>query len=58
MPIYFAYGSNMCEEQMKTRCSNYKMIGVAVLLDYKLGFTKYSKKWDSAVADILKCPRE
>ena len=53
MPFYFAYGSNMDEKQMKERCPNSKRIGKGILADHKIGFTRFSKKRDSAVADIL-----
>ena len=56
MPYYLAYGSNMDEKQMKERCPNSKRIGKGLLHDHKIGFTRFSKKRDSAVADILVSP--
>lgn len=34
--LYFGYGSNMDEEQMKRRCPGSKYIGIGVLHKYKL----------------------
>ena len=45
---YFAYGSNMNDEQMKFRCPGSKKVCPAVLKNYKLVERKY--------ADIEKCP--
>ena len=56
MNYYFTYGSNMDYKQMIKRCPNAKYFGVGFLQDYKLAFTRYSPKWDSAVADILVSP--
>ena len=53
MNYYFAYGSNLSEEQMKKRCPNSKLIGKAVLKGYKLDFTLYSSKWEGGCADIV-----
>lgn len=58
MPYYFAYGSNMDNAQMTERCPNARYIGKGYLPDYKLAFTRNSRKWDSAVADILVSPGE
>lgn len=57
MPLYFAYGSNMHQEQMKTRCGNLaKIMGKGCLKAYRLGFTHYSSVWSGGVADILPDP--
>jgi hypothetical protein len=56
MPLYFAYGSNMNQDQMRDRCPDSKLLGKAVLPDHKLAFTRFSSTWDSAVADILVFP--
>jgi hypothetical protein len=53
MPIYFAYGSNMKAEQMKNRCPSTRYIGRGVLRNHKIGFTRYSSKRESSVADII-----
>lgn len=36
--LYIAYGSNLSEEQMKWRCPDAKIVGKAVLIDWKLAF--------------------
>lgn len=38
--LYFAYGSNMNEDRMKTRKTNYEFRTGAVLKDYELSFNK------------------
>ena len=53
MHYYFAYGSNLDEAQMKTRCPDYVFIGKAVLKDYQIAFTTYSKKRECGCADIM-----
>lgn len=56
MPKYFAYGSNMDKKQMLERCPESKPIGVGILQDYKIGFTRYAPGRNSAVADVLMSP--
>ena len=51
---YFAYGSNLNEKQMKERCPDSKLLGVAVLKNYRLDFTIYSSRWNCGCADVLK----
>lgn len=43
----------MNEKQMKERCPESKLIGKGFLPNYRIGFTRYSKNRQSAVADIL-----
>jgi len=50
---YFAYGSNMNREQMKERCPDSVLIGKAVLSNYKIAFTIFSKKRNCGCADII-----
>ena len=38
MKYYIAYGSNMSAEQMSLRCPNAKLVGKAMLQDWKLKF--------------------
>jgi gamma-glutamylcyclotransferase (GGCT)/AIG2-like uncharacterized protein YtfP len=53
MNIYFAYGSNLDENQMKVRCPYYEKLGCGYIKDYELCFPKTSKKWeDMGVASI------
>ena len=45
--LYFAYGSNLHQEQMKKRCSGCKYLKKYILQDYRLTFRS-----DLCVADI------
>ncbi len=53
---YFAFGSNMSEQQMKERCGekNYNFITTGLLKDYKFVYDGYSKNRDGAVANVVK----
>lgn len=50
---YFAYGSNQDEKQMSERCPCSKIVGKAVLKDYKLAYTFFSKRGLCGCADIV-----
>jgi len=54
MIYYFAYGSNLYEKQMKERCPESRLISVAVLRNYRLDFTIYSKMRRCGCADVIK----
>ncbi|MEN2998861.1 MAG: gamma-glutamylcyclotransferase family protein [Brevinematia bacterium] len=56
---YFAYGSNMSEEQMKERC-NYipEVVGIGKIRGYIFVYNGYSSKWGGATADIIKTDNE
>jgi gamma-glutamylcyclotransferase (GGCT)/AIG2-like uncharacterized protein YtfP len=56
MMLYFAYGSNMCEDQMVERCPSARFVGIATLRDYKLAFTRRSKTRRCGVADAIESP--
>ncbi len=56
MTLYFAYGSNLDLRQMRRRCPGSEVVGRARLLDYRLGFTRYSTKRKGGVADIVPEP--
>ena len=49
---YFAYGSNLGRKQMSERCHDAKPRFVATLLNYKLIFAGWSRKWRGGVASI------
>ena len=52
--LYFAYGSNLSESQMKERCPNYKTVCKARLDNYELCFPKVAKTWENmGVASII-----
>jgi Gamma-glutamyl cyclotransferase, AIG2-like len=52
--LYFAYGSNMNWAQMKERCPASCFVGIAVLPDHRLAFTRKSVKRGCGVADALR----
>ncbi len=51
---FFAYGANMNPQQMQKRCGGAKVVTVARLLRYRVGFFGYSKIWDGAVETIVR----
>lgn len=51
--LYFAYGSNMEWHQMRTRCPSAKFVGVAVLGDHRIAFSRASKKRRCGVAGAV-----
>jgi gamma-glutamylcyclotransferase len=51
--LYFAYGSNMDWDQMRERCPSARFVGVALLPDYELAFTRKSVKRGCGVADAV-----
>lgn len=53
--IYFAYGSNLFREQMKTRCPMAEPVRAAKLDGYRLAFVGFSKQWGGGVASVKPC---
>lgn len=53
MPMYFAYGSNMSDEQIRKRCPSHHFVCVAQLRGYRLAFTRRSEKRGCGVADVV-----
>lgn len=51
---YFAYGSNLSEEQVQKRTPYAKLVCRAALKDYKLTFVTYNYGWKGGVANIEK----
>ena len=51
--LYFAYGSNMDWDQMRTRCPSAAFVGIARLPDHRLAFTRFSKTRKCGVADVV-----
>ena len=51
--FYFAYGSNMNENQMNNRCPENQFIGIATLQGYRLDYTRFAKTRCGGVADIV-----
>lgn len=56
MTKYFAYGSNMSDEQIQERCPSHRFVCVAELRGYRLAFTRYSQKRRCGVADVVPAP--
>jgi gamma-glutamylcyclotransferase (GGCT)/AIG2-like uncharacterized protein YtfP len=52
-PIYFAFGSNLADEQMFERCPSAVLLGAASLRGYRLAFAGFSWAWNGAVATIV-----
>jgi cation transport regulator ChaC len=52
MPYYFAYGSCMSQKDI-SRTVEATFVGPAILENYRLGFTRYSKNRQGGVADII-----
>ncbi|MFM8364661.1 MAG: gamma-glutamylcyclotransferase family protein [Verrucomicrobiota bacterium] len=52
--LVFAYGSNMCPEQMVKRCPAAEVVGVGVLAGHTLVFPRWSKRWKGGVAGIAR----
>ena len=50
--LYFAYGSKLDPEQMKQRCPDHKVVGLASLHDHRLWFPRTSHAWGGGVASI------
>ena len=50
---YFAYASNLSREQMRQRCPSAKPKFSAVLPNYKLIFTGWSREWHGGKATIV-----
>ena len=49
---YFAYASNLNKKQMQTRCPDCRPLFTAVLPNYKLVFTGWSREWRGGKATI------
>jgi gamma-glutamylcyclotransferase len=49
---YFAYASNLSKQQMQERCPDSQPGFIAVLPNYKLVFTGWSRKWRGGVASL------
>jgi len=54
--LYFAYGSNMDWPQMRARCPSSRFVGIAVLPEHRLAFTRRSDKRGCGVADAVRDP--
>jgi gamma-glutamylcyclotransferase len=54
--LYFAYGSNMHWDEMRTCCPSAQFLFTARLDNYKLAFTRRSSHRNCGVADVLSAP--
>lgn len=52
--LYFAYGSNLDDDQMRTRCPSAVMVGRAVLAHHALAFGGFSHHWSGPVASVVR----
>lgn len=55
--LYFAYGSNLDQRQMRRRCPSAAYVGPAKLSGYRLAFAGHSRMWDGPVATAIRDPR-
>jgi len=54
MPLYFAYGSNLCPQQMQKRCASARFVATAALADHRLCFPRIAQSWGGGgVAGII-----
>jgi len=51
--FYFAYGSNMCVEQMTTRCSSARIESLGFVEEFHLVFNRRGTYRDGGVASIV-----
>ena len=57
-PICFAFGSNLCTEQMVRRCPSAVVVGAGSLRGYRLAFAGFSATWNGAVATVVRARGE
>ena len=50
--FYFAYGSNLDPDQMRSRCPDHHVVGLAALRDHRLIFPLFSNRWGGGVASV------
>jgi len=50
--LYFAYGSNLEPNQMRSRAPGHRVVGLAALRDYRLVFPLYSNDWGGGVSSV------
>ncbi len=52
--LYFAYGSNLDDAQMRSRCASARAEARAVLPNHALAFGGFSERWGGAVASVVR----
>lgn len=50
--FYFAYGSNLEPNQMRSRAPGHRVVGLAGLRDHRLVFPLFSNDWGGGVASV------
>ncbi len=50
--LYFAYGSNLDPNQMRERCPDHRVVGLAALHEHRLVFPVFSNNWGGGVSSI------
>jgi cation transport regulator ChaC len=55
---YFAYASNMAPDVITRLCPRHGYLGVAVLADHRLAFTRRSVRTQTGVADVVRAAGE
>jgi gamma-glutamylcyclotransferase (GGCT)/AIG2-like uncharacterized protein YtfP len=50
--LYFAFGSNLEPEQLRRRCPDHRVVGLAELRDHRLTFPRMSHDWGGGVASV------
>jgi gamma-glutamylcyclotransferase (GGCT)/AIG2-like uncharacterized protein YtfP len=50
--LYFAYGSNLDPDQMRERCPESRVVGLASLRDHRLTFPLHSEHWGGGAAGL------
>ena len=58
MTLYFAYGSNLSESEMRAACPGHRFLGPARLHGRRLEFRRRSRRWGGGAADIASAPGE
>lgn len=56
--LVFAYGSNMCTQQMIERCPSAEVMGVGVLRGHKLIFPRWSNRWQGGVVSVARADED
>jgi gamma-glutamylcyclotransferase len=53
--LYFMYGSNMNNGQIRARCTKPEVFTVARLPNHRMAFHGYTRTWDGAEETIVQC---
>ncbi len=54
LSLYFAFGSNLSAKQMRARCPSARAAARAVLPNHALIFGGFSRRWQGAVASVVR----